>query len=213
MASKPPFEPSMKREKVDPSAFRIDLVKGDYNVIGIVKDELITEHIICQFNGRQFIDKNINKISVVERYGYQLPPAVGLVKGFEMTQGAIASSVAHDSHNIVVIGADDKSMATAVNHLISIGGGFCVVRDGKVVAELTLPVCGLISLAGSEEIAERLYRIKSAAKSIGVPIAEPFVQMSFLALPVIPALKMTAKGLFSVDQFNFIGLRCDGASI
>lgn len=206
-SSIPPMKPSMHRNKVEATELKIDLREGSYNIIRIVENELITDKLVSHFDGERFSEASINRIAIVERHGNQLPPAMGLVKGFELTEGAIASSVGHDSHNIVVIGVDEFSMALAVNHLLDTGGGYCVVKGGQVVADLMLPICGLMSLESSELITTQIVMLKSQAKSIGTLVSEPFVQMSFLALPVIPAIKMTAKGLFDVEKFDFIELR------
>jgi len=207
--SEPPLEPSVNRAKLADNELDYPFQNGDYNVIKIVTNELITERKICRYQDGSFAEEGINKIAVVERYGQQLPPAIALVEGFTTTQGAIAASVGHDSHNLVVIGSDDQSMVNAINHLIEIGGGFCVTQNGEVKAELKLPVGGLMSCEPSEQITQHLISLKQAAKSIGVQLEEPFIQMSFLALPVIPSIKMTAKGLFDVEAFDFISLQCN----
>lgn len=207
--SEPPLEPSINRKELADSELDYPFQSGDYNVIKIVKNELITERKICRFQEGSFVEEGVNKIAVVERYGQQLPPAIALVEGFTISQGAIAASVGHDSHNLVVIGSDDQSMVNAINHLIELGGGFCVVQNGEVLADLKLPVGGLMSCESSEQITQHLAKLKQAAKSIGVKLDEPFIQMSFLALPVIPSLKMTAKGLFDVEEFDFISLQCN----
>ena len=102
-----------------------------------------------------------------------------------------------------------KAKAQAINHLLTIGGGYCVVQNGKITADLMLPLGGIMSLESSEMIARQIEILKDAAKRIGITVAEPFVQMSFLALPVIPSLKMTVKGLFDVNQFKLIDLRLE----
>ena len=124
--------------------------------------------------------------------------------GFGLKQGAIASSVGHDSHNITVVGANDEDMAFAVNYLGTIEGGFVVVKDGMVLAELALPVAGLMSLLPFEAVHQNLLGLRAAAKSLGVTLAEPFLQVAFLPLPVIPHLKITDKGLVDVDRFCLI---------
>lgn len=206
-ASVPPLHTTMEHQAVSASELATPLTAGDYHVIEIVKDELLTNHLVCHFDGQQFDSKGINQLAVVERYGHQLPPAMGLVKGFGLNQGAIATSVGHDSHNIVAIGVDEQSMALAINHLLDSGGGYCVVQNGKVTADLMLPLGGIMSLDCSEEITEHIIALKAAAHAIGVTVTEPFVQMSFLALPVIPSLKMTVKGLVDVEQFKIIDLQ------
>ena len=206
-ASVPPLQPTLKHKAVTEEELAIPLTDGNYHVIEIIKNELLTNHLVCHFDGQQFDREGINKLAVVERYGHQLPPAKGLVTGFSLNQGAIATSVGHDSHNIVAIGADEHSMAIAINHLIAIGGGYCVVQDEAVSADLKLPLGGIMSLDSSEAITSQIVSLKQAAQAIGVEVAEPFVQMSFLALPVIPSLKMTVKGLVDVDKFELIELR------
>ena len=121
-----------------------------------------------------------------------------------MKRGAIASSVGHDSHNICVVGADEADMAAAVNRLREIEGGFAVARDGKVVAELPLPVAGLMSLEELRGGARGADSAARGAKGLGVTLAEPFLQVAFLPLPVIPHLKITDMGLVDVDKFEFV---------
>lgn len=142
----------------------------------------------------------------IERYGKGLPPALGLVKGLGLKQGALARSVAHDSHNIMVIGTNAKDMTVAVNTLIEKGGGFVVVDQGKVQALVELPIAGLLSLQSAEEIKDGIANLKKSFRSLGVTLDEPFIQMAFLALPVIPTLKLTDRGLVDVTKFSFIPL-------
>ena len=133
--------------------------------------------------------------------------AVALVKGMGLRKGALASSVAHDSHNILVAGVEEKAMAAAVNELARVGGGFTVVDgSGKVQATLPLPVAGLMSDQSAAVVAAEMDKILSAAKELGTKLDQPFLTLAFLALPVIPSLKITDKGLFDVDNFQFIEL-------
>jgi adenine deaminase len=129
---------------------------------------------------------------------------VAFVKGFGLKRGAIASSVGHDSHNITVVGADDGDMAVAVNRLGEIEGGFVVVEGGRVLAEIALPVAGLMSLMPFDGIRSALVTLRAAARSLGVVLQEPFLQVAFLPLPVIPHLKITDRGLVDVDRFALI---------
>ncbi|MGL4243613.1 MAG: adenine deaminase C-terminal domain-containing protein, partial [Beijerinckiaceae bacterium] len=149
--------------------------------------------------------QDIIKLAVVERHGRNGGVAVGAVNGFGLKRGAIASSVGHDSHNITVVGADDADMAFAANRLGELQGGFAVVENGKVLAELALPVAGLMSLLDFEGVREKLIPLRAAAKGLGVTLAEPFLQVAFLPLPVIPHLKITDRGLVDVDRFELIG--------
>jgi adenine deaminase len=150
------------------------------------------------------LDQDAVKVTVIERHGKTGGIATGFVHGFGMKQGAIASSVGHDSHNLCVVGVDAASMAAAANRLIEIGGGFAVADGGAVTAELALPVAGLMSDQPFETVRHGLEDLRAAAKALGVVLAEPFLQVAFLTLPVIPHLKITDKGLVDVDAFDFV---------
>jgi adenine deaminase len=150
------------------------------------------------------LEQDVIKVCVVERHGKTGSIGRGFVTGFGLKRGAIASSVGHDSHNITVVGASDADMAIAVNRLIALGGGFVVADNGAVRAELALPLAGLMSLEPFEVVAEALHTLRDAARELGCVLPEPFLQVAFLALPVIPHLKMTDKGLFDVDAFAFL---------
>ena len=144
------------------------------------------------------------KVAVVERHGINGNIGRGFVHGFGLKHGAIASTVGHDSHNICVVGADEADMALAVNHLREIGGGFVVVRDGAVLAELPLPIAGLMSDRQLRGGAGCAHSLAAAAKSLGTVLPEPFLQVAFLPLPVIPHLKISDRGLVDVDKFCLI---------
>jgi adenine deaminase len=121
-----------------------------------------------------------------------------------LNRGAIASTVGHDSHNLCVLGADDGDMALAVNRLAEIEGGLIVVAGGEVRAELPLPLAGLMSLEPHEVVRDQLAILRKAAKDLGTGLDEPFLQLAFLALPVIPHLKITDRGLVDVDRFALL---------
>jgi adenine deaminase len=144
------------------------------------------------------------KVAVVERHGVNGNIGRSFVTGFGLKRGAIASSVGHDSHNITVVGATDEDMALAVNRLIEIGGGFAVADEGEITADLALPIAGLMSLEPFEMVTDHLKHLRRAAMALGCTLPEPFLQVAFLALPVIPHLKMTDRGLFDVDKFDFV---------
>ena len=148
--------------------------------------------------------QDVIKVSVIERHGQNNNIATGFVHGFGMQRGAIASSVGHDSHNLCVVGVDEASMAAAANRLIGLGGGFCVVENGVVLAELALPIAGLMSDMSFEGVHQALVPLRAAAKGLGVRLAEPFLQVAFLTLPVIPHLKITDLGLVDVDRFMLV---------
>lgn len=208
-ASLPPLENTMKRKLLTERDLSFKLEAGIYNVIEIIPDELVTRHLRLLHDGSNFTkgEKDVLRMAVIERYGHALPPSLGLVKGMGLSDGALASSVAHDSHNIIVIGVNEKDMILAVNALIEQGGGFCVVQNNKVQSLLPLPVAGLISLKTAAEIAEGIEDLRTKLKKLEVTLKEPFLQMAFLALPVIPALKLTDRGLVNVDKFEFVSLR------
>lgn len=147
---------------------------------------------------------DILKVAVIERHGINGNIGRGFVRGFGLKRGAIASSVGHDSHNITVIGATDADMAVAVNRLIELKGGFVVADGGAVTAELALPIAGLMSSRPFEEVTHDLHALRQAAHALECSLPEPFLQVAFLALPVIPHLKMTDRGLFDVDAFDFV---------
>ena len=125
----------------------------------------------------------------------------------EKFRGAIASSVGHDSHNLIAVGSDNSDMRVAMGALIDSGGGFCVVQDGAVQAHLPLPFGGLMSESDPQELKGALLRLKEASRSVGCELPEPFLQLAFLSLPVIPSLKLTDRGLVDVDQFKIIDVR------
>ena len=147
---------------------------------------------------------DIIKVAVVERHGRNGNIGRAVVTGFGLKHGAIASSVGHDSHNITVVGASEADMSAAVNRVIDMHGGFVVADAGRITAELALPLAGLMSLEPFEIVAKKLHTLRDAAKALGCVLPEPFLQVAFLALPVIPHLKLTDRGLFDVDRFAFV---------
>lgn len=179
------------------------------DVIGIIDGKIITDHLqeeIAIQDGDKRPDpaRDLARIAVVERHGMNGNIATGFVRGFGMQAGAIASTVCHDHHNIACVGMDYADMAVAANRLSELDGGFVVVRDGRVLAELALPVAGLMSLEPFEVVHRHLTRLRDAARDLGVVLEEPFLQLAFLALPVIPALKITDRGMVDVTRFEII---------
>ena len=200
---------SVKANPVSAKDFRIPATSSATRVIGVVPGRIITEDLsfdLPVIDGEKLpdLDKDAVKIVVVERHDRNGNIGRGFVHGFGLKRGAIASSVGHDSHNICVVGADDADMAVAVNRLIEIKGGFVVAEGGKVTAELALPVAGLMSDATFEEVHDALIPLRTAAKALGVVLPEPFLQVAFLPLPVIPHLKITDLGMFDVDAFALL---------
>ena len=177
--------------------------------IGVIPGKIITDRVPVTLpfrNGERQVDldQDVVKVSVVARHGVNDNMATAFVKGFGMKRGAIASSVGHDSHNLCVVGTNEADMAAAINRLHEIEGGFAVAEGGKIIAELPLPVAGLMSLQSFEKVRETLIPLRTAAKGLGVTLAEPFLQVAFLPLPVIPHLKLTDMGLVDVDRFEFV---------
>jgi adenine deaminase len=200
---------SVKARAVTAQDFRHTGNRDEVPVIGIWPGKILTEHIretVPAVDGDRRPDpaRDLMRITVIERHGVNGNIANGFVRGFGMQAGAIASTVCHDHHNIAVVGADYADMALAANRLGEIEGGFVVVKDGAVLAELALPVAGLMSLEPFEAVHERLVALRAAARSLGVVLEEPFLQLAFLALPVIPHLKITDRGMVDVDRFVLI---------
>jgi adenine deaminase len=146
------------------------------------------------------------KIAVLERHLASGNIGLGFVKGFGLNRGAIGSSVAHDSHNLVVVGTNDKDMIYAIEEITKMRGGLVAVVDGKVLSALTLEIAGLMSSEPFERVEDRMRELASAAKEMGCRLDRPFMTLSFMALPVIPELKLTDKGLVDVNQFSIVPL-------
>jgi adenine deaminase len=201
---------SVKARAVTAGSFRTAGNRAETPVIGILPGKIITEHLTCDIapeggDKRADIARDLIKIAVVERHGVNGNLATGFVKGFGLKRGAIASTVCHDHHNIAVVGANPDDMAFAVTRLGQIEGGFVVAEGGRVLAELALPIAGLMSLEPFEAVRDSLIALRAAARSLGVTLEEPFLQLAFLCLPVIPHLKITDHGMVDVDRFEVIG--------
>ncbi|WP_321499477.1 adenine deaminase [Breoghania sp.] len=200
---------SMKAKPVTAEAFTVPARNGTMPVIGVEAGLILTEHREIHLpveNGASVIDldQDAIKVAVVARHGINDNIGRGFVNGFGLQRGAIASSVGHDSHNICVVGANEADMAAAVNRLIELKGGFVVVDGGEVKAELALPVAGLMSDHPFEHVHDALIVLREAARAIGCTLPEPFLQVAFLPLPVIPHLKITDYGMFDVNNFMLI---------
>ena len=200
---------SVKSRAIVAMDFRSSSNNPKTDVIGIVEGKIITEHLtetidIVEGDKTPDPERDLARITVIERHGKNGNIANGVVRGFEITKGAIGSTVCHDHHNIAVVGVNYGDMAIAANRLTEIEGGFVVVSDGKILAELPLPVAGLMSLEPFEVVHDHLVDLRAAARSIGVRLKEPFLQLAFLALPVIPALKITDRGMVDVKKFEII---------
>jgi adenine deaminase len=191
--------------------FRIPWNGGAARVIGVVPGQIVTDALVAEppvRAGEALADttQDLAKIAVVERHLGTGRVGLGFVRGFGLQRGAIASSVAHDAHNMVVVGMNDASMAAAVRRLANRGGGIVVVDGAEVLAELQLPVAGLLSDAPFEEVVEQSHALTAAARELGCTLDAPFQHLSFLALSVIPSLKLTDRGLVDVDRFQLVEL-------
>lgn len=176
--------------------------QGTQRVIGLIKDNLLTDNLEVDCND---FDNSINKICVIDRYTGKNNIGIGFVKGYGEIDGAVATSIAHDSHNIIVIGSNDKDMTVAVNEIISNKGGLTVTQHGEVLESLPLPIAGLMTNENAYDVNDKYEHLLELAYGIGVSHdVQPFMTLSFLALPVIPSLKITDKGLFDVDKFEFV---------
>jgi len=194
-----------------PEVFRIPWRGGKARVIGLVPGQIVTDSLVEEptvRGGEAVADasRDLAKIAVIERHLGTGRTGLGLVRGFGLRRGAIASTVAHDAHNVVVVGMSDAAMAAAVRRLANIGGGIVVVDGAQVLAELPLPVAGLLSDAPLDDVVARSRAIVAAAHELGSTVEAPFQLLSFLALSVIPRLKLTDRGLVDVDRFELVPL-------
>lgn len=191
--------------------FTMEANGSQARIIGAIPGQLITEHIIeapAQRDGRVVADtgRDILKMAVIERHLATGNMGLGLVRGIGLKRGAIASTVAHDHHNIVVIGADDESMLTAARAVADTRGGMAAVEGTTILSQLPLPIAGLMSDQPIEHVRDAMNDMLRAARQLGSELHDPFMAMSFLALPVIPALKLTDRGLVDVDKFKLVSL-------
>ncbi|MFL5919132.1 MAG: adenine deaminase [Gaiellaceae bacterium] len=191
---------SVRNRPVTADDFRIEPTSGNVRVIGLVPDQVVTELL------EQAPSDDLARIAVVERHLGTGRIGRGYVQGSGLERGALASTVAHDAHNIIVVGKSEDDMAHAVTRLGELGGGIVVVDTGEITAELPLPVAGLLADAPLAEVIEKSLACNDAARTLGWSGATPFLTLSFLGLSVIPSLKITDKGLVDVDRFEIVPL-------
>jgi len=202
---------SMHVRELEPADFSV-VADGAVRVIGVDAGTIVTRALVgepLRRDGKACADpgRDLAKLAVIERHRDTGRIGVGFAQGFGLQAGALASSHAHDAHNVVVVGMTDEEMAAAANHLRVIGGGQVVVMDGRVIAELPCPIGGLLSDLTFEEVADRARVLEEAAGELGTTLPSPFMAMSFLALSVIPELKLTDRGLVDVDRFELVPLQ------
>jgi len=202
---------TVRIQPVTSASFAIESSGSTVRAIGLVPDQVVTESLEREpavVDGRAVADadRDLAKIAVVERHLATGRIGLGFVAGSGLQRGALASSVAHDAHNIVVVGMDDADMAAAVSRLAVLGGGIVAVEGGRVLAECALPVAGLLSDAPLAEVIAQSRACNEAATQLGWSGATPFLTLSFLGLSVIPSLKITDRGLVDVDRFELVPL-------
>lgn len=208
------------RQTVLRSSMNVDWSKVNFNIlaegrqariIGAIPDQLITNHLVAEAPRNDThittdTNRDILKMAVIERHLATGNVGKGLVQGIGLKQGAIASTVAHDHHNIVVIGVDDQSMMTAARAIAQTRGGMAAANGDAVLAQLPLPIAGLMSDQPIETVRDQMDELLRAAHQLGSSLHDPFMAMSFLALPVIPSLKLTDHGLVDVEKFQLVPL-------
>ena len=205
-----PVEPkALNIAPISPESFRIPCSGTKARVIELVPGQLITRkrfEYVKSKGGfvRTDIKSDILKLCVVERHHASGNIGLGLVKGFGLNRGAIASSVAHDSHNVIAVGVSDKEIFEAVEKVRLMGGGLAVVCGNETLAKTPLEIAGLMSQEPLETLVRQLQEVNVAASSLGCVLEEPFMALSFLALPVIPELKLTDRGLVDVNEFHIV---------
>ena len=202
---------SVRIAPISPGDFAVPAANGQIRAIGLIPDQVVTESIVTEpAISDGFViassDRDLAKIAVVERHLATGRIGRGFVSGSGLQRGALASSVAHDAHNIVVVGMSDSDMAFAVQRLAEIGGGIVAVEDAKVLAECPLPIAGLLSDAPLADVIAQSRACNDAAHALGWTGATPFLTLSFLGLSVIPSLKITDRGLVDVDRFELVPL-------
>jgi adenine deaminase len=198
---------------LDPSALDLTVTAAGpkIRVIDIIPGQIVTGQSLQAAKvvaGRAVADpaRDLLKIAVIERHRGTARTGIGFVRGMGLRRGALAASVAHDAHNVIVVGAADADMAAAVRQVVAMQGGLAVAADQKPLAHLALPIAGLMSPEPVETIQNRLDDVLAAARSLGTSLEDPFMTLSFLALPVIPALKITDRGLVDVERFAPVDL-------
>lgn len=206
---------SVSLPALDESSFNISIhQQSQLNVIEIIPNKLETIHQTYSLQELGFeqevtsrIDLDLLKVAVIERHHLSGNIGLGILKGLKLKTGAIATTISHDSHNMIICGTNDSDMLLAAKELEQINGGIIVVEDGKVLATISLEIGGLITLRESKQVVEELQQLHEAIERIAPNLEfNPFLTLSFLTLPVIPSIKITDKGLFDVTQFQFISV-------
>ena len=204
----PSMRGSVNVKWIEEDDFRIEAKSNIVKAIEVIPHQLVTKSVISEIkieNGNAIsnIDTDTLKICVIERHRATGNIGKGFVKGFNLKSGAIASTVAHDSHNMIVVGTNDYDMYVAAVELVKSQGGKVVVNNGEVLSKLPLPIAGLMSDKEFNYVLEKCSELNKASRTIGCTLEDPFMTMAFMSLPVIPELKITDKGLFDTNKFDF----------
>ncbi len=192
-------------------SFAIRAESGMLRAIRVVPDQIITDrHLVRPKVEKGMVvadpERDLLKLAVIERHKASGRIGLGLVSGFNLKKGALGTTVAHDSHNLVIVGTNDADMLKAAKELKKMGGGYVAVADGQVAARLELPIAGLMSDSSADEVVADLHKLLEKAHVWGSRLANPFITLSFLSLPVIPELKLTDRGLVDVARFEIVSL-------
>jgi len=208
-----PFRFKEKREfRIKPIVDNPFVLRSDQSlakVIQLIPDQIVTKKVLKNIilkDGVACPDlrQDILKIAVVERHRATGNIGIGFVQGFGLQKGAIGSTVAHDSHNLVIVGTNDQDMLKIVETIKKMNGGLAIVSDGKVITDFPLPIAGLMSEEPVSKVHQKLESLERAIRKLGCKLPDPFMTLSFLSLPVIPELKITDKGLVDVNQFKVV---------
>jgi len=198
-------------DKIDETAFHIPAAGPKARVIGLIEHQIVTRHLVQEItreNGNAIADvsRDILKMAVIERYKRTGNIGLGFIQGIGLQTGALAASVAHDHHNLILVGADERSMLIAARAVGEMGGGFAAANGEQVLATLPLPIGGLMSNQPLEAVRDAMDALLIASAALGSNLHDPFMTLGFMALEVIPALKLTDQGLVDVEQFKPVGL-------
>ena len=205
---------AMNIKELTPEDLKIDISNKDYiNVIELIPNKLESNHLKIKIDDLKMKDEftpiagsdDLLKVSVIERHNNTGNIGLGILRGLKLNSGAIATTITHDSHNLIVAGTNDPDMIFAMEELKKLGGGIIVVQNGQVLSSIKLEIGGVITGRKAEEVIQDLAKLHDAIDIISPEIDfNPFLTLSFLALPVIPSLKITDKGIFDVEKFEFI---------
>jgi adenine deaminase len=209
--SPPDWASPMNLGPLDQNRLEVPAESDRVRVIGLIENQILTEHLVLDApasDGRLTADpdRDLARLMVFERHHGSGRIGQGLVRGLGLKTGALASSVAHDSHNVIAVGADPADLVCAVEAVAASGGGLAVAVQGRIIAHFPLPLAGLMTDVDAETAAAADLEMQKAAANLGCRGKNPFMALSFLALPVIPSLKLTDRGLVDVDRFDYVPL-------